>query len=360
MSVSSPVSEHDILAALVVSCSVLAVASLVVWTGCFIVRVRRLQRAARNAAATEVLTRRVLDTISGYRQTDAWWRQLAEWERTLLLQILLGLINQTKGRDQSSLIKLLRTAGFIIRAREAIVDGSDRDRQIACGVLEVDDDETSLPFLQKALGDRDVAVRITAAQALLRRDKIPSLRALLDSLELSADDPPLILSEIFMDLPASLLEEAVALVSSELPPEWRRMLAIALGRRQVLGAFEPIARLLRSPAARLRAAAWVALRELGDLRAGEMVEEGLADPSADVREAACACAGATAGAELAPRLAALLDDPSWDVRYAAAAALWAVGDAGRSLLRQSCRGAERAHAGWQLLQEKEPEAAHGS
>jgi hypothetical protein len=357
MPASPPASDPALLAAIVNTCWVLSAAATAVWSGVFAVRVRRLRRARREAAAEEELTGRVLDQISGYsaKSPGAGFDQLPRWKRGVLLRVLCRLIEQTKGRDQGQLVGLLRDAGFRDRALADLRQGTGLQRQDACTVLGYFDDEASTAGLRAALDDPDGAVRLTAARALLLKDHVTSLRELLNRLDFSREDPPLILAEIFGNLPARLHEEAVTLLREPLPPAWLRMLAIALARQQVLAAFEAVADLRRSPVPRVRAAAWVALHELGDPRAGDLVAEGLRDPSPDVRQAASRCAGRLGGPDVLPLLAALLRDPDWWTAFRAARALLATGPAGRALLEEHARTAPEDDAGRQALREQAEE-----
>lgn len=357
MPASPPASDPALLAAIVNTCWVLSTAATAVWGGVFAVRVRRLRRVRLEAAAEEELTGRVLDQISGYaaKSPRAGFDRLPRWKRGVLLRVLCRLIEQTKGRDQGQLVGLLRDAGFRDRALADLRRGTGLQRQDACTVLGHFDDEASTAGLRAALRDPDGAVRLTAARALLLKDHVTSLHELLDRLDFSREDPPLILAEIFGNLPARLHEEAVTLLREPLPPEWLRMLAVALARQQVLAAFEAVADLRRSPVPRVRAAAWVALHELGDPRAGDLVAEGLRDPSPDVRQAASRCAGRLGGPDVLPLLAALLRDPDWWTAFRAARALLAAGPAGRALLEAHARTAPEDDAGRQALREQAEE-----
>lgn len=358
MPASSPASDSALLAALIQGCYALAAASVVVWLGCFQVRLRRLKRAARAAIAEEKLTGLVLDELAGYPVPADTYGRLPRWQQRILLRVLQNLVEQTKGRDQGKLIALMQRVGFLRTALESLTSPSPNERQTACTVLGYFDERAAISALRSALQDPDLAVRLTAARALLQKDKIASLRALLAALNFSPDDPPLILAEIFTRLPASLRPEAAALLTEDIPAEWKRMLVIALGRNQVGGAFDAIAGLRGAGLPRLRAAVWVALRELGDPRAGELVADGLRDPDASVRQAACDCAGALGGPEVLPPLAGLLDDADWWVRFAAASALYETGAEGRRLLEQHSAGADDHDVGLQVWREREAEAEY--
>jgi HEAT repeat protein len=189
------------------------------------------------------------------------------------------------------------------------------------------DQPSAIAALQGARKDRDLAVRLAAVRALVQRDRIESIRTLLADLDFSPDDPPLILTEIFAHISARLRPEAIRLLTEPLPDEWKRMLAIALGRNHVPEAFDGILALSRLPSPRLRAAAWVALRELADPRAGETVGEGLRDGSASVRRAACA--------------------------------LHDFGPEGRALLVQHANTAPEDDVGLQVLRERQMEDQYG-
>lgn len=355
MPASLPVTESVLLEGVIRACGLFAVLALAVWCGVFLVRLQRLRRGRREAEAEKELTGSVLDLISGYDHGGALatLNALPPWRRRVLLRVLCGLIEQTKGQDQAQLIELLRTTGFHERALADLRARLPVIRQQACTVLGYFHDEPSVAGVRSVLADPDPAVRLTAAQALLRHDRLASVRELLESLDLPRDDPPLILGEILSQLPARLHGEAVELLRAPLPPEWLHMLALAVARMQVLAAYDALADLRASPSPRIRAAAWIALGELGDPRAGDIVAEGLADPAPDVRQAACACAGRLGSPEVVPRLAALLRDDDWWTAFRAARALLANGPEGRAALAAHAAAAPVGDAGRQALREHE-------
>lgn len=354
MSASTPAFEAALLRAITVSCVALALASLLVWLSVFLLRVWRLRRARRHAAAEEELTGYALDQLAGY-STDRP-SALPAWKRAILGRVLQSLVEQTKGRDQAQLIALLERSGFRAEAQRQIVHGRAAQRQRACALLAHFDDPGSLAALTAALDDRDAGVRLVAARALLARDRIPSLQGLLAQLDFDRDDPPLSLAELCARLPPSLQPEAVALLGRDLPPEWLRTLAIALARAQAHDAFAAIVALRQHASPRVRAAAWVALRELGDPRAGELAAAGLADPEPDVQRAAAECAGRLGGPELLPALKGLGQTTDWWTSYRAAAAMWELGAAGRDLL--SREHAFLAPGARQFWTEKQQEPSH--
>lgn len=332
MSASTPASEAALLGAITTTCVALAIGSVIVWFGVFLMRLRRLRLAQRDAAAEEEITSYVLDQLSAYSSGPA--PTLPPWKRAILARVLQSLIEQTKGRDQTQLVQLLQRCGFHADALQLIARGNAGQRQRACALLGHFDDEASVAALRAALTDRDAGIRLVAARALLAKDRVPSLGRLLEQLRFDRDDPPLSLAELFVRLPSSLRPEAIALLETDLPPEWLRMLAIALARAQVHEAFDAIGALRRHSAPRVRAAAWVALRELGDPRAGDLVAEGLGDPVTDVRRAAAECAGQLGTSALLPALKTLGSAADWWTSYAAAAALWDLGPPGHELLQR--------------------------
>jgi HEAT repeat protein len=334
MSASSPASEAGLLGQIAVACVLLAIASLGVWVVVFLYRAHMLRQQRRRAAAEEELTAIVLDQLSGYKAAALKLNLLQDWQRDVLLQVLQSLIDQTKGRDQANLIRILHDAGFHTTALEQVGTArSPAARQGACGVLGYFEDDKSIAALRRALDDTDPAVRLTAGLALLRKDRIDSLEDFLAKLRFNPEDPPLVLAEIFQRLPERLHPEALRLIDEQrLPPEWLRMLALALARRQIFAAFDAIARLRHSPLPRVRSASWVALNELGDPRAGDFVLDGLADPVADVRHVAGVCAGKLGGPEVLPALKRMASEGGWWDRYHAATALAGHGAAGREEL----------------------------
>lgn len=334
MSASSPASDASLISILTYACVAFAAGSICVWFVVFVVRARTLRQQQMRFAAEEELTGIVLDQLSGYGAGALKLNALSDWKRGMLLQVLQNLIEQTKGSDQSNLIRILHDAGFQATALEQVHQArSPEVRQNACSVLGYFEDQRSLGSLKAALDDPDSAVRLTACLALLRKDRVDSVAGLLHKLRFDPDDPPMVLAEIFRRLPARLHAEAIALVEAKtLPPEMLRMLALALARKQLFSAFDAITGLRRAPQARVRSAAWVALAELGDPGAADFLLEGLADPEPDVRHVAAQCAAKFGGPEVLPVLSRMTADGEWWDRYHAAAALAAHSPEGRAEL----------------------------
>ena len=356
----SPAFEANLLRELIVACYWLLAAGLGLWVVCYFVRLRRLAVLARDARAEERLTESVL-ALSITPDPDPYtFDRLRRWERLILLRVFMALVEQTRGPEQQTLINLMRRAGFLATALGQLTNRLPRNRQTACQILSYFDHEAAVGALRSALRDRDQGVRLTAARALLQKDKVASLHHLIAALRFPAEDPPIMMADVFDRLPASLHAEAVLLLGEPLPVEWKRMLAIALGRRQVAGAFDALAALRLSTEPRLRSAAWVALRELGDPRAGELAVEGLADPVADVRITAAQCVGALGGPEALERLRPLLTDADWWVCYHAAGALFDAGAEGRRLLEQHCQTAPDTDVGLQVWRERTAEDNHAA
>jgi len=359
MPASPPASESALLAFIIGLCWAMAGGAILVWCGVFVARVRRLHRDRRNAIAEHRLIGLVLDHTAraAEEREAAVFAALKSWEREVLLRVVRQLIEQTKGRDRLLLVGALHDAGFHRQALTDLRHGSSLRRLHAANLLGDFEDEESITALRHALADQDDAVRLAAARALLRLDRIDRLSDLLKALAFSHQDPPLTLAELLAQLPERLIPEAVQLLGAPLPTEWLRMLAIALGRRQVSTAYDAFSLLRRSDSPRVRAATWVALAELGDPRAGDLVADGLRDPSPDVRRAAAQCAGQLGEEAVLAPLAVLLKDADWNVAWAAAQALLQSGPAGRERLEMHGRSAPEGDAGKQALLELAPAPA---
>lgn len=356
---SLPASDLLLLDALVLLCWALAAGAVAVWIVAFTLRLRRTKDATRVAQMEEWLTGLVFDEIAGQPVPVETYQQMTDWQRRVLLQVLQRVVVQITGDDERKLVALMQRIGFLETAIANMDSRKAAQRQSACIVLAHFDDPSALAALQRALKDEDRAVRLTAARALLLKDCIDSLRSLLEDLDLSAEDPPLILTEIFSRLPARLEPEAVALLAQPIHEEWKRMLALALGRKQVESAFDPIVSLTRASSPRIRAAAWIALKELGDPRAAGVVPDGLRDEEANVRRAACDCAAKFGEPAVVAQLLSALHDFDWWVRFAAANALCDTGPAGRAALERHCVTAIETDVALQVLREREMEAAYG-
>jgi hypothetical protein len=355
----SPAFESQLLHLLILACWCLAIIGAILWVICFCWRLHRLNGMERAARMEERLTEAVLTLSVSPDPDPTAFEGLRPWEHAILVRVCLTLIDQTQGSGQQAVVNLMRRMGFARHALRLLSRGTPEDRQAACALLGVFDGNVASDALSAAMRDPDVGVRLTAARALLKKNQVPSLRHLLTALQLSPEDPPIMLADIFNRLPETLHHEAVGMLVDPMPVEWKRMLVIALGRRQVLEAFDAIASLRLASEGRLRSAAWVALRELGNPRAGEMAVSALNDPEADVRITAAQCVGALGGAAELGHLVRLLADADWWVKYHAAAALHDAGPEGRRLLRGYCQSAGADDVAWQVSRERGGEDSGG-
>ena len=273
--------------------------------------------------------------------------------------MLQRLISQIKGGYQMNLVAMMQREGFMDVALKSLHSRSARSRHAACTVLSYFSDPAAIAALGQALKDENLAVRIVAAHALIQKDQIDFLPQLLADLKFSPEDPPLIMAEIFARLPNRLWSQAIQMLDNPIPDEWKRMLAIALGRNHAAEAIPALHRLSQHPSGRVRAAAWVAFLELGDAQAGKYVMEGLKDPSATVRQAACRCAGAFGDPESSEYLVGLLQDEDWWVRFAAAQGLYDLGGTSRECLEDRTKAAADNDVALLVLREREMEALYG-
>ncbi|HEY0946946.1 MAG TPA: HEAT repeat domain-containing protein [Opitutaceae bacterium] len=346
---------------ILISC-LLAGTAFVVWAGCFAYHSIRLNRLDREAALEARLTDELLQALADDKAKGSFFSGRPAEEHTILMDVLLQLLDQTRGRDHERMISLLHDAGALESALDKLEHSRRPSQRLqAAQLLGYFREPKALLGLHRALGDRDLAVRLIAARTLLAHDAIPSLRELLGKLALSESDPPLTLADIFQRLPADVRPEAVALLSDgTIPVAWKRMLAIALGRNRAQEAFEPLCALAEAPAPRLRAAAWVALRDLGDPHAAALLPRGFCDPVADVRVVACRCAAVVGGPESIPLLVGLLQDEDWWVRYHAASALCDLGPEGQAALETVTARAAPDDVGTLVCRERRQEVPHGA
>ncbi len=347
--------DSESLALILHSCVVLALASVLIWAACFLVRARRLIRAERVAETRERLTSRLLAEITEPAAGPVSYANLSRLERWVLLQVLQEMANQITGAEKARLVKLIEREGLVDVMRQVLRSGWPAERQAACALLAHSPRPEAAADLRTALLDRDLGVRVTAARSLLGRNEVTSLRELLAAVRLPPNDPPLALSDLLARLPGSLHEEAVELLRGPLPNEWKRIFAIALGRLQAEDLLPALAALARHASDGVRAAAWIGLRELGSPAAAELLRHGLTDPSTSVRQAACQCAALLGRPEHLPRLLAIVREDEWWVSHAAAVALWEFGPRGRALLRWHAESAPELAAGVQVLRERELE-----
>lgn len=341
---------------------VLAALSALSWLGCYLRRRSQLRREARERAAEAELTELLVEQAASPQPDDTPFQNLPRWRQRVFLRVLTSLLEQIQGGGRDRLIALARAAGVREILHEALRHGRIPDRINAARVLGNFGDAPAATALAAALHDTKLGVRLAAAGALLNHPGgTLTLREFLDALRFSDRDPSLALADILFRLPAPWQHEAITMLRGGLPANWRRMLAIALGRTRTGGAFEAIASLSREDDPRLRSAAWIGLAELGDPAAHALLPQGLADRSSDVRLAACHCAKRLPAVDCVPALSRLLlTDDDWWVRYRAAQALTTLGAAGRrAILDAAARAPDReTNVGLVVLRESETEAAH--
>ena len=340
----------------------LAALSVLVWLGSFFRRQYQLRREAREASAEAELTELILDQTVQKKPDGAPLARLSRLQQGVLLRVLTSLLEQLQGAGRDRLIAVTGGMGVRQTLNEAMCRGRIRDRINAAVIIGNFRDEPAASALTTLLHDSEFGVRLAAARALLNHPHSAlTLREFLEALRFSDQDPSIALADIFDRLPAHWHAEAIAMLRGDLPANWRRMLAIALGRSRVPEAREAIISLLSEKDARLRAAAWIALAELGDHGIQDLLLEGLVDPAADVRVTACHCARRLRAVDCIPSLTRLLrTDPDWWVRYRAAQALVAMGGTGRGAILSASAEAKNptSDVGLIVLREFEAEAAH--
>ena len=336
--------------------------SIFCWFASYFRRRAQMRCEARELAAEAELMELILEQTAREQPDATPFRDLPRWRQRVLLRVLTSLLEQIQGSGRERLIALTRAMGARSFLQEALRNGQVQDRINAAIILGAFGDEMAASALSSALRDRNYGVRLAVARSLLNHPCAGlTLHAFLEALRFSDKDPSIALADIFDHLPPHWHTEAIAMLREGLSPNWRRMLAIALGRTRIPGAREAIASLLGEDDPRLRAAAWIGLAELGDSSVQPMLPQGLADPSADVRVTACHCARRLQAIGCIPALTRLLrSDKDWWVRYRAAQALAGMEAAGRSAILGAAGEASDAatDVGLLVLREHEAERAH--
>jgi HEAT repeat protein len=359
-----PPESVPVLQGLIHTAYALAGLSLLSWFIMYFRRQAHIRTQARERAAELELTELILAQTEQEHPDGAPFRSLPRWRQRVLLRVLTGLLEQIQGAGRTRLISLTRAMGFRGFLEHALRRGRIGDRINAALVLGEFADEMAASSLTAALHDRNIGVRLTAARALLSHRCVKlTLREFLEAIRFSDKDPSIALADIFDRLPPHWHAEAIAMLGTGMPVNWRRMLVIALGRARVPGALEAVTSLLREEDPRLRAAAWIGLAELGDHSAHSMMVKGLTDSSADVRITACHCAKRLQATGCIPALRGLLQaDGDWWVRYRAAQALAGLGAEGRSALLGPATGSspQTADMGLLVLREYDAERAHAA
>lgn len=215
-------------------------------------------------------------------QSAFWWRRL---EGARLLTLL--------GAGGNTVLEMAGDPHPLVRSQVAVWCGTNPS-------------SSAVKTLVGMLGDPSQASRFAVQDALVR------------------------LAELGADEVAEELER----VREETPARTALAVAYAVADNRMAG---PVARLTEHGSPEVRAAAYRALGRTGGAGGGggDRLERGLADPVAAVRAAAAMAMGEVGRWQGGRLVVRLLRDPSWDVRFAAGRSLLLMGPPGELLLRRA-------------------------
>lgn len=195
--------------------------------------------------------------------------------------------------------------------------------------------------LRKALNDRDLDVRLAAAQAIVYRGYAWMTVSILKALALPGPWPLQRTSEILVRLGPAAIDPLCDFVRTHPREGSGPALQVAINVLGLLSARAAVPEtldLLNHPEIELRVTAAKALGGMGDWRATGPLSQVLCDPKWEVRSMAAKSLGQLRDPGAVDALERALADKAWWVRFSAAQALLSIGQPGIQRLRQATAG----------------------
>ncbi len=280
------------------------------------------ERTAQTLAASRYLTAALIDDAAA---PDASFPP--EIARAALSHLLLLV----RGEDRDRLLAIAERDRFFDDALARLRHRRPARRVDAIASLEQFAGPLCVGALSAALHeDRSAIVRLEAAAALARLDKLPPPRALIGALALRAGRVSRVHAALFRSLAPGHASELLDLAWSDDHRRLRPMLVEALGWTGDLALAKELAPFASDPDAEVRAASVRAARQLGYPDVGAWVPALLDDPSVGVRVQAAQACGQLGIREAIPALERLAVEPAWWVRTRARAALDLLRPGGRT------------------------------
>jgi hypothetical protein len=254
-------------------------------------------------------------------------------EKPVLRKLAIDLFHLVKGREREHLTAILARTGFHKECLKDLKRSNVRQRRLAAAALQIFDDKESREALIQALNDRDMEVRISAADSLLVIDALPDLAVLLEKLEpaivIQSRDVRTLFRHIARINPGLLLGLSR---HSNLTVVHKRLIAEAMSESRDYRVLQTLSEYAGDTDTELRSTAVRALAVLQHPGAAPVIKRGLADMSWQVRAVAAKAAGRIGLPECISQLNFLMDDRNWWVRFRAAEALFKIGDDGIKVL----------------------------
>lgn len=242
--------------------------------------------AGRRDAIQRAITRHYLQQCAGSAQTDVT-AQTSGWSRTARLQAATHLLQLLRGEEGKRLLRLVESEGLSDAALTRARSRRQTERVGAIRVLERFGSRNCTRALVILMANDPAApVRLEAAGALARLDRLPSLRDTISLLDLYETRPTPLHRAIMRSLAPVRTPEFLGLLDVQLPPHLRMLLIDALGWSGQLDVLDTLCEASRDEHPLVRNAALQAAAQLGHAGRGEWVIAMLRDRDEAVRASA--------------------------------------------------------------------------
>jgi len=261
-------------------------------------------------------------------------------ERQAFGEFVLGYLHDLRGDDAARLRRLLVALGYEEESIRRLRSRNPWQRALSArllGELRAPAAETALV---ECLGDRNLAVSLSAASALLKTGTTSGLAAVAASLVQRDDWSESQIKELLPEGGAALADHLLRLLEKGDVRETRlKILVELMGLLRHLPSVDRLLEILGSnPPMEVRVSA---LRSLGRMEVPEVLPHalaGLRDSSWIVRSQSVMALGRAGSPEAIPDLVRALSDHHYWVRFNAAVALRELGEPGRQALTEFADG----------------------
>lgn len=334
VSLSGLISESDLLNGIWVTSSILTLVSLLIL--CVLV-VRRAMFAKREIVARErraVLTEYFHAALRSPVTLDrSALPKIVPGDVPLIIHIAVDMIRAIQGQDAKHIVDLVRSWGLLPQLQSLLSHGRRGARIQVLTLLAYFEDEESLALLFAHAREVDPYVQLAALRGLAMRNTDKRTFAVITGLSVSNQSNALMLADILRQFGEPSLPALHELASGEANSRVKAAAIIAIGNIGALASFETLMRLLLDSSIEIRANAATALGNIGNERAAPAIAAMLDDPQADVRVQAANALGMLKAENTLPSLTRSLSDADWWVRFGSAKSIYNFGDKGVALLR---------------------------
>ncbi|WP_156842519.1 HEAT repeat domain-containing protein [Novosphingobium aquimarinum] len=246
-------------------------------------RWRDERTASRREAIQRDITRHYLQHCAGGAQADETAPKAA-WSRAARLQAVTHLLKLLRGEEGQRLLRLVESEGLFDAALVRTQNPRPTARVIAIRMLEGFGSRLCTDALATVMAtDPAPSVRLEAAGALARLDRLPSLRDTISLLNLYETPPTPLHRAIMRSLAPVRTPEILDVLDGDLPAQLRMLLIDALGWSGQLDVLATLCEASRDEHPLVRNAALQATAQLGHAGRGEWVIAMLRDHDESVR-----------------------------------------------------------------------------